>query len=155
MTKASTTSPRLHLSQLMCRRIRSSMVIRTPAYDEETSMVCHEVTMWQAVTANRMVYLLSTEALTDGASKQSYEDAAVPLSTLRGSRQGRRQAAPRWRDFADRTERRSRNQAAALPTNARKPRRAALCVSGTGARRQRDARARKDRGASARPRRNV
>src|SRR5262245_6094655 len=155
MTKARTTSPRLHLSQLMCRRIRSSMVIRTPTFNEETLIVCHEVTMWQAVTANRMVYLLSTEALTDAASKQSYEDAGSPLSSLRASRQRRRQAAARWRNFADRTERRSRNQAAPFSTNAPKPRRAARCVAGNGSRRQRDARARKDCGASAGPLRNV
>src|SRR5215831_10927336 len=144
MTKASTTSPRLHLSQLMCRRIRSSMVIRTPTFDEETSIVCHEVTMWQAVTANRMVYLLSTEALTDAARKQSYENAGSPLSSLRADRQRRRQAAPRWRNFAERTKRRSRNQAPAVSTHASQPRRAARCVPGNGPGRQHDARARED-----------
>src|SRR5262249_2096412 len=54
------TRPRLHLSQLMCRRIRSSIVISSPW---ETAIVCHEVMMWQAVTGSRVIYLQSTEAL--------------------------------------------------------------------------------------------
>src|SRR5262245_42456397 len=47
MMNARHTIARLHLSQLMCRRILSSIVMGQPL---ETSIVFHEVAVWQEVT---------------------------------------------------------------------------------------------------------
>src|SRR5262245_46052163 len=46
----------------------------------ETLIVCHELTLWQAVTARRMVYLQSLVALTDATSQSRYEDSGRALS---------------------------------------------------------------------------
>src|SRR6516225_6710128 len=155
MMNASTTMPRLHLSQLICRRIRLSMVIRTafgsqrlsefldlshpPSYVParagawraaperwwETTIVCHEVTTWQAVTGVRMIYLQITEALTDASSQSSHEDAGALLSGCRLRREKRVKTAPGERNLVNDAGARSVYEAARVSAHLARPCRAA------------------------------
>src|SRR3977135_2687715 len=104
----------------------SSMVIWTPS---ETLIVCHELTAWQAVTGERMVYLHRIEALTDATSQSSHADPGRALSRGRPRREKRHETSPRRRDFAFDTGPRSGHQTARVPARAARPRRTPRCAA--------------------------
>src|SRR5262249_44074091 len=91
-------------------------------------MVCHEVTMWQAFTGVRVLYLQSTEALTDASSQPSFAgDGALP--ECRPARKKPIAPAARERELADDARPGSRHETARVPARPAQPRRAPRCAA--------------------------